>query len=214
MAPPPRRGSWAARPGAAWVLLCAALALGALAGALLPAPVLDWRPALAATEPWRAWTAAFVHLSPRHLVANLLGCAAVAAFGWMGGVPPRAALAWLLAWPLGHALLALQPALAFYGGLSGVLHGGAAIAALCVAAGPTRRERIVGALVFAGLLAKLVNEKPWLGPVRQVPGWDIPIAPIAHATGAAAAVACLAAVAAVQALHRRRRHHPREAFHD
>ena len=41
----------------------------------------------------------------------------------------RDSLAWLLSWPLTQWGLMLQPELLHYGGLSGVLHGGAAIAA-------------------------------------------------------------------------------------
>jgi hypothetical protein len=53
----------------------------------------------------------------------------------------------------------------------------------------------VGLAVLAGIAAKIVNEAPWRGAVQHVPGWDIPIAPIAHATGAVAGLLCVAAVA-------------------
>ena len=108
----------------AWLALCAALLVAATAGWYAPRALLDWQPALAAAEPWRAWTAAAVHWSPWHLGINALGCAVVAAFGAAARVPARSALAWLAAWPLGHLALALQPLLTSYGGLSGVLHGG------------------------------------------------------------------------------------------
>ncbi|MEY4909639.1 MAG: rhombosortase [Pseudomonadota bacterium] len=38
---------------------------------------LAWVPALAWSEPWRWWSAAWVHLSTRHLLANLAGAALV-----------------------------------------------------------------------------------------------------------------------------------------
>jgi hypothetical protein len=60
----------------------------------LPAAWLDWQPALGLAEPWRAWSAAWVHWSPLHLGSNLLAAAVVAAFGWAARMPPRAALAW------------------------------------------------------------------------------------------------------------------------
>jgi hypothetical protein len=33
------------------------------------------------------------------------------------------------------------------------------------------------------LLVKVVSESPWGAPLRQVPGWDIAVAPFAHASG-------------------------------
>jgi rhomboid family GlyGly-CTERM serine protease len=174
--------------------LSALLAGGALLGAGLPAASLDWQPGLALAQPWRWWTAAFVHLGDKHLAANLAGCAVVAAFGWFGRVPLRAAAAWFIAWPLGHLLLWLQPALTHYAGLSGVLHGGVAVAALLVAGSGAPRERAVGLLVLAGLLLKLLSEAPWRGATQAVAGWDFPVASIAHATGAWAGVLCVVAL--------------------
>jgi rhomboid family GlyGly-CTERM serine protease len=173
----------------AWLTFCAVLAAGALAGWALPAPWLDWQPARAAAEAWRAWTAAFVHWSPLHLGGNLAGCAVLAAFGAAARVPLRATAAWALAWPLTHALLLVQPALVHYGGLSGVLHAGVAVAALSTWGGSPAHRRI-GGLVLAGLGLKLLLERPWAGPLAQPAGWDIAVAPLAHATGALSGVAC------------------------
>lgn len=177
----------------AWLALCALAAIGAGAGWLLPAAGLDWQPSLAAGEPWRLWTAAFVHWSPLHLGANLAGCAVLAGFGMAAVVPQRAALAWLLAWPLTHAALLAQPALAHYGGLSGVLHAGVAVVAVVLLARPGR-ARAIGAAVTAGLLAKLLLERPWAGPLSHPAGWDIAVAPLAHAAGAAAGALCALAL--------------------
>lgn len=156
----------------------------------LNAPALRWQPELAIPQPWRLVTAAWVHLSLMHLAGNLVGTALVAAFGVAAGCGRRAALAWALAWPLTHVALALQPALAQYGGLSGLLHAGVAVAAWQVLRADRGPRRWVGAAVLAGLLAKLLLEAPWQGPLRQVPGWDIAIAPLAHSTGAAAGLLC------------------------
>ena len=87
----------------AWLALCAALAAGAALAWFAPRDLLDWQPQQALAQPWRPWTAGLVHLSPRHLAVNLLGCAVVAAFGVAARVPRHATLAWLAAWPLGHA---------------------------------------------------------------------------------------------------------------
>lgn len=118
------------KPGQAWLALTAALAAASVLAWWAPAWALDWQPALAAAEPWRAFSAAFVHWSPMHLGANLGAAAAVAAFGWAAKLPPRAALAWGVAWPLTHVGLLLRPELAHYGGLSGLLHGGVAVVVL------------------------------------------------------------------------------------
>jgi rhomboid family GlyGly-CTERM serine protease len=172
----------------AWALCCALQGAGSLLALACPSEVLDWQPQLAATQPWRAYTAAFVHWSSWHLVANLAGLSLVAAFGLLAALPPAAALAWALAWPLGHLALAWQPELAHYGGLSGVLHAGVAVAAtsLCLREGGA--TRLLGLAVLAGLVAKLLWEQPFGPPLRELPGWDMAIAPLAHATGSVAGV--------------------------
>ncbi|HRC38030.1 MAG: rhombosortase [Rubrivivax sp.] len=178
------------RPGQAWLALAAALAAASVLAWWAPAWALDWQPALAAAEPWRAFSAAFVHWSPMHLGANLGAAAAVAAFGWAAKLPPRAALAWGVAWPLTHVGLLLRPELAHYGGLSGLLHGGVAVVVLWLLVQERGRRRAIGAMVGLGLAAKLWLEQPW-GPVlRPAAGWDIALAPLAHATGAAAGLLC------------------------
>lgn len=176
-----------------------AVVLAALAAALWFAPRsgLDWQPTRALAQPWRIWSAAFVHWTPWHLGANLLGCAVVAVFGIAARVPARATAAWLLAWPLSHAALALQPLLTSYGGLSGVLHAGVAIAAWHLLWHETGPRRQIGAAVMAGLLVKLLLEKPWGAPTQTMAGWDFPVAPLAHATGAVAGIACAGLVDAL-----------------
>lgn len=167
----------------AWVALALLLALAALFAQALPSERLDWRPALALAQPWRWWSAAFVHWSAQHLLANLAGCAVVAAFGWTARLPARAVGAWALAWPLTQLGLLAQPTLQVYGGLSGVLHAGVAVAAAALLRRPGRREPLVGAAVLAGLGVKLLLEAPWRGPLREVQGWDIALAPAAHLSG-------------------------------
>ncbi len=165
----------------------------------LDASALRWQPELAALEPWRCVTAAWVHLSRLHLLANLAGTALVAALGVASGCGKRATLAWALAWPLTQLGLMLQPMLTRYGGLSGVLHAGVAVAAWQLLREPPSGlngrppfigHRLIGAALLLGLGVKIVLEAPWLRPLRQVPGWDINIAPLAHATGAVAGLLC------------------------
>lgn len=178
----PRR---APRPGRAWLAVALALALGSVAAGLGPWPAgqLDWQPALAGSQPWRWWTAAWVHGSPGHLAANLAGTGLVAALGLVAKLPTRLAVAWLLAWPLTQLGWLLGPPLAHFGGASGVLHAGVAAAALHLLRAVPRRRRAVGGLLLAGLALKLVLEAPWGPALRQVPGWDIAIAPWSHASG-------------------------------
>jgi rhomboid family GlyGly-CTERM serine protease len=178
----------AARP--AWVALAALLGTGALIAWFVDRTALDWQPALAASQPWRWWTAAWVHLSPMHLVANLLGAALLAALGWAARCEGRDAAAWLLAWPLTHLGLLLQPALAHYGGLSGVLHAGVVVAAIGLVRRERQARRALGLALLAGVAAKLLFEQPWQGPLRVLPGWEIAIAPAAHLSGACVGALC------------------------
>jgi rhomboid family GlyGly-CTERM serine protease len=146
---------------------------------------LDWQPSLAASQPWRAVTSAFVHWTPLHLAANLAGCAVLALLGWRAALGPREALAGLIALPLTQAGLLLRPDLLRYAGLSGALHALVAIAGLALLA-RGGRERLVGVGIALGLVAKLVLEAP-LGPaLRAAPGFDFPVAPFAHFSGALA----------------------------
>ena len=195
---------WWQRPGRAWCAVAALIATGGALALILAPPwtALDWQPGLAATQPWRALSAAFVHYSTLHVIGNAAGLVVVAAYGAAARIPARLALAWLAAWPLTHLGLLAQPALAHYGGASGAVHAGVAIATLHVlSAGP----RWVGGLVAAGLVAKIVLEQPWGEPLRRFEGFDIPIAPLAHASGAIAGIACYAAAQAAHALVTRRR---------
>lgn len=178
-------------PGwAHWAGVCAAAAASALLAYRVDPALLRWQPELAFSQPWRMVTAAWVHLSSQHLIANLAGTAVLAALGLAAGCNRRAATAWAIAWPLTHLGLLAQPSLMAYGGLSGVLHAGVAVAAWQLIRGGQGLRRVIGAAIAAGLAAKVLLEAPWLGPLRQVPGWDILIAPAGHASGALAGWLC------------------------
>jgi len=168
----------------AWLWLAAVLAAGSLLAAPFDPRQLDWQPALAWTQPWRCWSAAWVHWSDGHRWANVAGALLVAAFGWRARCDRLDAVAWFAAWPLTQLALLAQPALAHYGGLSGVLHAGVAVAAVSLWQRERGPRRVLGALVLAGVALKVVLEQPWHGPLQRVPGWDIAIAPAAHCSGA------------------------------
>jgi hypothetical protein len=57
------------------------------------------------------------------------------------------------------------------------------------------RTRALAAAIVAGLVIKLLLERPWGATLVRAADWDIAIAPLAHATGAAAGL--LAAGAAL-----------------
>lgn len=173
---------------AGWAALALLLGVGAALGALLTPPRIDWQPALAGSEPWRAWSAAWAHLSTRHLLANLLGCVLVGALGLVARLPVRSSIAWLLAWPLTHWGLLLRPDLLHYAGLSGVLHAGVAVAGIHLVVAGRGPRQAIGAAVLAGLAIKVLGESPWGPALSQPPQWDIAIAPFAHASGLAAGI--------------------------
>ncbi len=145
--------------GMAWVVLAALLCVGAVVvtaisaeggAALATAPLataLDWRPALGLHQPWRLWTCAWVHGSAAHLLVNAAGALVVAFVGWRARLPPSAAFAWFLAWPLTQVAMAalgsdrVGAAMPHYGGLSGVLHAGAIVLGLSLA-WPLARARV------------------------------------------------------------------------
>jgi rhomboid family GlyGly-CTERM serine protease len=181
---------------ALWLLLAAVLMLGSVLVWTRDGARWSWQPELAWAEPWRAWTAAFVHFSGLHLMANLAGAVLVGALGWAARVPLRSSVAWALAWPLTQYGLLVQPALLRYGGLSGVLHAGVVVASIHLLFEGTRTQRRVGAATLLVVGLKVLSETPWVGPLSHPAGWDIAVAPMAHASGlAAGALTALAAQA-------------------
>ncbi len=176
--------------GAAWAGVAALLALVALTGWRVPHEAIDWQPALAWREPWRAVSAVGVHYSLLHLIGNLIGTALAGWFGVIARVPARLAWAWLAAWPLTQFGLLSRPDLAHFGGLSGVLHAGVAAVVVWVGLRGTPAQRAVAAAVGLGLVVKLLLEQPWGEALRHPSGWGIATAPLAHTTGALAGAAC------------------------
>jgi hypothetical protein len=184
-------------PGGAWLVLCGLLAVGAVLVTAIGAShagvfaALEGRPGADLSQPWRLWSAAWVHWTGAHLVVNLAGVAVVAAVGWRAQAPASAALAWCVAWPATQALLStldvarLPAALRHDGGLSGVLHAGVAVLGLALA-WPARRRRADArpAPVDAGFTASRssaldpsrITEGPWamtaldeLSPTTRAP---------------------------------------------
>jgi rhomboid family GlyGly-CTERM serine protease len=171
-----------------WPALCLLLAGGTLWAWWLRNP-LDWEWWRDfATEPASWWTAALVHRSPAHGLANLLALCALAVLGVALQVPRAQAWAWAAAWPLSTLALLLFPQIGRYAGLSGVLHAGVAV--LVVHCAFARAHRAWAALLGAGLAAKLLAEAAWSRPLVFEPEWGFAVATGAHLTGALAGLLC------------------------
>ncbi len=174
------------RPGAAWLAVAAALGAGSLLAWWAGPAALDWQPQRAWPEAWRWWSAALVHWSPMHLGANLLATALIAAYGWAARVPRVVALAWVASWPFTHLALLAKPELAHYGGLSGILHAGAAAVTLWLVMRAEGAQRVIGWMMLAGQCVKLLLERPWGAALHAPSELDVAVAPLAHASGSIA----------------------------
>lgn len=185
-----------------WPALCLLLAGGALSAWRLGNPVdWEWWRDFAA-EPATWWTAAFVHRSLAHGLANLLALGALAVLGVALQVPRAQAWAWAAAWPLSTLALLLFPQIARYAGLSGVLHAGLAV--LVVHCAFTRAHRAWAGLLGAGLAAKLLAEAAWSRPLVFEPEWGFAVATGAHLTGALAGLVCALAAYGISRMWRMR----------
>ncbi|WP_374661692.1 rhombosortase [Inhella sp.] len=171
-------GAARADHGRVWMLVCALFGSGALLLFAVGEPG-RWTLQRDALEPWRLFSAALWHWNALHLAGNLAALAVLALLGRRAALPLRAAAAWLLAWPMTQALLLLHPALPEFGGLSGVVHAGVLIAGLHL----LRRQRVLGLLLLAGLMGKLLVEQPWGPLLRPNDWWGGASLPLAHATG-------------------------------
>lgn len=147
------------------------------------------------------WSAAWVHLGEAHLRLNLLACGALAVCGGLAGVTPRASLAWLLSWPLTHALLLLEPRLQWYAGASGVLHAGVAVLAVALFLGGRRAG---GALLMGVLVVKLARDLSQGYPVALQAASAMPVATVSHLAGAAAGLLCALVLLRVAGIHQAR----------
>jgi len=137
----------------------AAIAI-ALAGPALQQALRYERDAILSGELWRLLTAHLVHLGPVHLALNLAGLVIVYGL-FRASLTPLGWTLTLLVSALGTSLglLAWNPEISWYVGLSGLLHG----AFLAGALTELRHGRRF-ALVYIALLAlKLLSEALW-GP--------------------------------------------------
>lgn len=171
-----------------WPALCLLLAAGSLLAWWGGNPIeWEWWPDFA-DDAMTWWTAALVHRSAAHGLANLLALGAVAVLGLALQVPRAMAWALFAAWPLSTLALLLFPQIQRYAGLSGVLH--AAVAVLVVHCALRRGQQPWAGLLGAGLAAKLLAEGAWNRPLVFQPEWGFAVATGAHLAGALAGLLC------------------------
>ena len=138
------------------------------------------RAAVAGGEVWRFMTAHLVHLDVTHLLMNLAGLGLL----WALYEPDARAREWLLALlasalAIGSGLWFLDPGIAWYVGLSGVLHGvWAAGGVFC-----RRRWPLESTVTLLLLAVKLVLEREY-GALSAVFGAALPVVASAHVYGA------------------------------
>ncbi|MEP6790886.1 MAG: hypothetical protein ABI907_05920 [Ramlibacter sp.] len=182
----------------AWEGACAllgALALGVAAIGLLAPPLQDpaahplaWDAVGWVLRPWTLWTAAWVPGSAGSLAGNLLAVVALAVAGVWLGAGRAAAVALLLAWPIGIGALLLWPAVTSYAGLGGPIHAAAMVLwAHLVLRGS---HKPLSFIVLCGVGLKLLAEGAWIQPVAFDPSWGGNIVYAAHLTGAVSGAVC------------------------
>ena len=142
-----------------WVpvlVLAAAAALAALGGDVVRETLRYERDALESGEAWRLLTAHLVHLGWGHVAMNIaaLGLIRLIVADTFTTVDWIAA-AVLSAVGIDLGLYVLSPGVEWYVGLSGVLHGLIAAAALML----LRAQPMIGALLGGGVLLKLLVEQ-------------------------------------------------------
>jgi hypothetical protein len=129
-----------------------------------------------------------VHSSAGSLGGNLLAIGALAVTGAAVGAGRPAAMALLLAWPLGTLGLLLWPEVIRYYGLGGPIHAAAAVLGMHLARRPALKPFVP--LLFAAMALKLLAERAWSQPVAFDPSWGFNVVYAAHLTGALAGAAC------------------------
>lgn len=154
--------------------------------------VLD-RDALAAGQIWRLWTGHWVHFSVSHLLWNL--AVLLAAGTWLERVRPGTLLKFALVAPplIGFAILATEPGLKTYGGLSALATGAVVLLGLHQLRTPDA-PRLLWSGVLALVALKCGGDLLHLGPgFARYDEAAVRTSTTAHAAGAIAAALQFAA---------------------
>jgi rhomboid family GlyGly-CTERM serine protease len=171
-----------------WTLALVASALLAWAWPGLAAVLIYDRAAIGAGQFWRLASGHLVHFSTAHLVANLAVLLVVGA-ALESRDRRTTAILYGVAMPfIGAVLWLAEPALAVFGGASGVVFAVLAAFALDALARPGR-QKVLGAVLLAGLCLKLAAESGfgWSTGVLA-PGAEFVAVPASHAAGLAVAI--------------------------
>ncbi|WP_354686094.1 rhombosortase [Cupriavidus necator] len=138
---------------------------------------------------WRLASAMWVHLGWIHWLADALAAAGLM-FAAGRVARARAMLLVLLACGIAVQVALLRvPPIAWYGGLSGALHGLAVWGGLALLRAPGR-SRALGVLLCLGVLVKVWLEQSWLAPVVFEPALGFGVVRAAHGAGAVAGLLC------------------------
>lgn len=168
-----------------WATL-AGLALAALTAVwpVAAAALIYDRTAILAGEVWRGATGHFVHFGASHLAWDVL--VTLLAGAWVESLAPRRARWYWATAPLviGAVLLAGDPALERFGGLSGVATGLVVLLATELGRRPGR-DRAFAFLLSLLVLAKLAAELGGWGGLAKFDDPAVQSVPLAHLAGVA-----------------------------
>jgi rhomboid family GlyGly-CTERM serine protease len=170
-----------------WALVLALIAV--LLQGLGATEALEYRRTLLASEPWRLLSGHFVHLNWPHLAVNAVALVIVARL-FAPDLPARRQLAVLAAATLaiGAGLAFAYPGIAWYRGLSGVIHAlffAGAVTWLLAARPRTLRVLWLPAALVVGGWIKVMTEQPH-GEALPYADWlSAAVVPQAHLLGAA-----------------------------
>jgi rhomboid family GlyGly-CTERM serine protease len=178
--------------------------------AFAPGEALEYQRGALARQPWRLFTGHLVHINWPHALINAAALWVVARLyaPYLSAARQAIAVA-ASALAISATLAWLYPAIEWYRGLSGALHGlfFAGAAAWLLTERPRSLRRLwLPAALFAGGWAKVLLEQPYNGALPHADWLGTAIVPQAHLAGAACGTVLGALLAATQARGDEQRH--------
>jgi rhomboid family GlyGly-CTERM serine protease len=157
--------------------------------ALVPGDALEYQRSALARQPWRFLTGHLVHINWPHALINAAALWIVVRLYARDLSASRQAIALAVsALAISAALAWLHPAIAWYRGLSGALHGlffAGAVTWLLTERPRSLRRLWMPALLFVGGWMKVVFEQPHDGSLPRSDWLGAAVVPQAHLFGAA-----------------------------
>lgn len=144
------------------------------------------------SEPWRAWTAAWLSMDLGHAALGAVAWSAVALYAHHMRRFEASMLAAWIAWPISHWLLMLWPQAIQVVGLSGAVY--ALMAAVTVVGWATPAHRWAASTATAFLAVRIWIDAAWATPVGATSAWDWPVVHASHLSGIVAGSAVAAAI--------------------